>query len=127
MNNDDPVIAVRTYEDLLAEKQRIERLIEIQKNIVRHDLDELKAEFKKEIKPATDVASFIQKVGMPKTHEKTFLKLATNVAIDLVFKSVFGRSNLLLRIFVPKLLKNYTSHYLQRLKLSGTKTPKRIN
>jgi len=106
--------SIGTYEDLLAEKSRLEMLILNQKNIVRHDLDELKAVFKKEIKPALDSASLIRKIIAPKNRPQTLITLGTSIAIDVVFTSLFGKSNLLIRAFVPRLMKNYAGNLLRR-------------
>lgn len=117
-------LQVVTYSDLLREKARLEALIENQKNIVRHDLDELKTEFKKEIKPAMDAASFIKKVALPEKRKKTMLHVGAGVAIDLIIGSIFPKSNFLLRLFIPKLLKKYTTYYLSTL--SGLSSTKKI-
>lgn len=117
-------LQVVTYGDLLQEKARLEALIENQKNIVRHDLDELKIEFKKEIKPAIDAASFIKKVAFPEKRKKTILNVGAGVAIDLIVGSIFPKSSFLLRLFIPKLLKKYTTYYLNNL--SGSSSSKKI-
>jgi hypothetical protein len=113
--NDFDKPPITKYEDLLAEREKLETLIVKQKNIIRHDIDELKTEFKKEVSPAMEVVSFIKKVITPETRKQTFITLGTNVAIDIFFTTLFGRTNMLMRLVVPRLLKNYTTHFLYRL------------
>jgi hypothetical protein len=98
---------------LLAEKERLETLIVNQKNIIRHDIDELKAEFKKEIKPALDTATFVRRFVIPQKRNQVFLRLGTNVAIDVLFSTFFPRSNILIRTFAPKMIKKYISYLLR--------------
>lgn len=109
---------ISSYEDLLSERKRLESLIDNQKNIIRHDFDELRAEFKREIRPATEAAGFIKKLMVPETRNQIFLKLGANVAIDLILAIAFGSSNVILRLLMPKLVKNYASHFLKRFHTS---------
>lgn len=114
MNDHLPAIKIIKYEDLLDERKRLELLIENQKNIIRHDLEELKNEFKKEIRPAIDAATFVKKLTKPETRNETILKVGANLAFDIVLNSVFNKSNFLVKLIVPRLLKNYTSHILYK-------------
>lgn len=109
VNEVSPVIT--DFESLLSEKKRLEGLIEYQKNIIRHDLDELKNQFKREIKPALDTASFVKRIAKPETRLETLLMAGSGVAIDLVFRKLFGKSNFLIQMIVSKLLKRYTKRF----------------
>ncbi|MBT1702418.1 hypothetical protein [Chryseosolibacter indicus] len=102
------------YEDLLNERKRLEILIENQKNIIRHDLEELKNEFKKEIRPAVEAASFVKKIAKPETRNGTLLKAGASLAFDFALKRMFNKSNFVIQWIVPRLLKNYTSHILYK-------------
>jgi hypothetical protein len=106
---------ITNYEDLLREKARLEVLIQNQKNIVRHDVDELRAEFKKEIKPVVDTATFFKKVIVPVTRNQTLLNVGANAAIDMAFTAFLGRSSFLVRAILPRIIKTYTGSFLQRL------------
>ena len=110
---------IKTYEDLIAERVRLEGLIVNQKNIIRHDLDELKAGFKKEIKPAVDAAAFVKKIVRPETRNETLITVGTQIAIDLVMRRLLRKSNVLVQVLLPRILKNYSSHIFNK---TGTVT-----
>src|SRR5687768_16677062 len=118
--NSNELRPIETYQDLISEKARLERLIENQKNIIRHDLDELKAEFKKEIKPAIDAASFVKKLAKPETRNETLVTIGSNIALDLILKRALRGSNLLVQLILPKIIKNYTTHFLHSFKQKST-------
>lgn len=107
---------ITDHTQLLQERARLQALIENQKNIVRHDLDELKAEFKKEIKPAIDAASFVKKLAKPETRNETIVTIGSNIALDLILKRMLRGSNLLVQLILPKIIKNYTTHFLHSFK-----------
>jgi hypothetical protein len=112
MNNGAVNRTITNFNDLLDEKQRLEMLIENQKNIVRHDFDELKGQFKKEIKPALDAAAFVKKVAKPTTRNETVLRAAAGIVLDLALRKLLFRSNFLVQLLIPKIAKNYASHLL---------------
>jgi hypothetical protein len=117
----DAGVNIETYEDLLAEKARLEVLIQRQKNIVRHDVDELRAEFKKEIRPVVETASFFKKMVAPEKRNQTILTTGASIAIDLAFTALLSKSNLVVRLLVPGIVKNYTSQLLKRLNPAKSK------
>jgi hypothetical protein len=113
---------IRTHEDLIAERIRLEGLIANQKNIIRHDLDELKAGFKKEIKPAVDAAEFVKKLVKPETRNETIITVGAQIAIDLIMRRLLRKSNVLVQVLLPRILKNYSSHFFKKpIAVSQTK------
>jgi len=106
---------IQNYDELMAERTRLESLIDNQKNIIRHDLDELKAEFKKEIRPAIEAANVVKKFARPETRVNALVTTGSGLLIDLIFKKIF-KNSLVMQVLVPKILKNYTTHVIQRLK-----------
>ena len=62
MNSIAPNHKINTYDDLQAERTRIEDAIKIQKMRIRHDIDELKAEAKAQFQPVVQAAEFVQKL-----------------------------------------------------------------
>jgi hypothetical protein len=104
--------AIVDFDGLLSEKKRLEELIQCQKNIIRHDFDELKNQFKKEIKPALDTASFVKRIARPETRMETLLMAGSGIAIDFAFKRLFGKSNFLIQMILPKLVKRYAKRFL---------------
>jgi hypothetical protein len=103
---------IGNYHQLLNEKERLERLIENQKNIIRHDLDELKIEFKKEIKPAIDAAMFVKRFAKPQTRKQAIFTTGTGIILDLALRKILKGSNVIIQFLVPRLIKNYTSNML---------------
>jgi hypothetical protein len=112
INNGDNSAVIYDFNGLIAEKKRIEALIEYQKNIIRHDFDELKNQFKKEIKPALDAASFVKQVAKPETRTKTLLLVGSGIVLDLALKRLLGKSNILTQMILPRLIKRYTKRFL---------------
>jgi hypothetical protein len=99
---------IKTYEDLLKERYRLELLLQAQKELIRLDVVELK----QHIHPAVKAISFLGKVF---TREKDNLLLAggINHLIDLLFKKIIlSKSGWLIRLVVPFFVKNYSSHFV---------------
>ena len=99
---------IRTYEDLLKERHRLEVLLRSQKDIIRQDITELKMQ----LQPAVKAVSFLGKIF---TREKNNVLLAggINHLIDLVFKKiVLSKSTWLTRLVIPFFIKNYSSHFV---------------
>jgi hypothetical protein len=115
MNSIAPNHKINTYDDLKAERTRIEDAIKIQKMRIRHDIDELKAEAKAQFQPVARAAEFVQKLASPATRNDTLLGIGTNLTLEVLIRRLFAKSNLLIQIIVPTLLKNYSTHALQNM------------
>ena len=99
---------IRTYEDLVEERVRLEQLLVTQKESLRLGVQSLKSEFK----PALNAFSFL---GSLVTRDRTnpVLGTAANTAIDLLLKNTLrGRAGWLVRNVVPAMVKNLSSHYI---------------
>lgn len=103
--------SITNYEELMAEQQRMKGLLMIQKQQLQKDI----AELKQELKPMVNVASFIGKFALPDTRNSSVAKLGASVTIDWLLKKALASSNPLLRILLPTLVKNYSSHYADKL------------
>jgi hypothetical protein len=98
--------AIRTYNDLVQEKERLKALLQAQKELVRQDIQEIK----EELQP---VKTAIGVIGKFTTRDKSnpLLTSATEGIIDLVVrKMLLSRSGWLTRTVVPFLMKNVSSH-----------------
>lgn len=115
MNNPLFRHTVASYEDLKSERFRLEELISHQKNIVRQDIDGLKEEIKEGLKPAVDAANFVKRMTTRETRNDTVLHIGSNLLLDVVIRKLFARSNLFVQLFVPTLVKNYSTHVLFNL------------
>ena len=103
---------IRTYEDLLAEKQRLQTLLQTQKSIIRQDIDEIK----EELVPVKTAINFIGKLTT-QDHSNPILNGTINTIIDLVMnKLVLARSGWITRFIVPFLVKNFSSHIVDEKK-----------
>ncbi len=99
---------IKTYNDLLEEKERLEALLKLQKESVAQSARELNASFK----PVYHAASFL---GTMVTRDSTnpVLGTAANSIIDLVLRNiVLGRSGWIARNLIPAIVKNMSSHYI---------------
>lgn len=106
--------SIDSYEDLLREKQRLQLLIENQKNIVRHDFQELRTQFRKELRPALDAANFIKQFARPQKRNQTLLTLGIGFAIDFSSRLLFQKSNVLVRTIIPLIAKGVSNKFLSR-------------
>jgi len=104
---------IKTYKDLLDEKERLQSLLSVQKQVLRDDFRQIKME----LEPVRNVASF---AGKFLTREKDMWVLNTgaNTVIDLVFKKlILSRAGWLTKTIVPFFLKNFSSHVLSENKV----------
>jgi hypothetical protein len=103
---------IRTYEDLLAERQRLESLLHTQKQIIREDIDEIK----QELVPVKTAINFVGKLTT-QDHSNPILNGTINTVIDLVMnKLVLAKSGWLTRFIVPFIMKNFSSHVVDEKK-----------
>jgi hypothetical protein len=99
---------IRTYNDLLEEKQQLEVLLKAQKELIRYDFKELKAEFQPVIKT-------VGLAGKMFTKDKTnaLLNTGADTLIDIIVKRVLlGKAGWITRTIVPFLIKNVSSHVI---------------
>jgi len=98
----------RSYEELLKEKQQLEILLQAQKEVIRYDIQELKAK----VQPIKDAFEFVKKIT---TKDKTsiLLNIGSDIAINTVVKNfILSRAGWFTKLIIPYFLKNYSSHFL---------------
>ena len=98
--------AIRTYEDLLREKSRLEALLQVQKDTIRQDV----VEIKEGLKP---IRTAIGVIGTFATRDNSnpLLTSATEGLVNLVVKKLLlARSGWITKLVVPFLVKNISSH-----------------
>lgn len=104
--------SIDTYEDLMLEKARLKTLFKAQKELIREDINEIK----EELAPVKKAISIAGKLTT-KESGNFLLNATSNTAIDLVVKKfLLARSGWLMKIVVPFLLKNYSSHVIDENK-----------
>lgn len=99
---------IRTYEDLMEEKERLNQLLAAQKELIRQDFNEIKQEF-------APVRSAISLVGKftSKDNRSFLLTTATDTIIEiLVRRMILAKAGWFTRIVVPFFMKNFSSHVI---------------
>src|SRR5688572_17537492 len=95
---------IQTYDDLLEEKKRLEALLAVQK-------DEIDASWhgvKSSLNPINNAASFLGKITRS-DKSNPLLTVGIGYMGDLVLRKVF-KAGWLVRLVVPFVVKNYSSH-----------------
>ena len=99
---------VKTYEDLLLEKQKLEALLAAQRELIRCDVRDIK----NSLQPAIQTASVVGKFAT-RNYSNPIMGVAANSIIDVVVKRfALGRAGWFKRLVIPFVLKNLSSHYI---------------
>jgi hypothetical protein len=99
---------IKTYEDLLAEKEELTAQLSIQKAFIKQDVKAIK----EELKPASDIIGLFRKMGT-KDKSNPAVVFGVDVATDLFIKNTLLRKGgWLTRLIVPFLVKNLSTHWL---------------
>jgi hypothetical protein len=104
--------SIRTYDDLLQEKQRLESLLATQKEVLVEDINGLKVQFA----PAINSLSFLSQL-VTRDKLNVFVDGGINGIIDILFrKLILARSGWITKIVVPFFVKNLSSHVVAKNK-----------
>ncbi len=99
---------IQNYQDLVQEKARLKELMQAQRELIRQDFREIKAE----LQPVRAVLSVAGKF-VSKDTSNPLLTAGSNKLIDLLLRKVLlAKAGWLTRIAVPFLVKNYSSHVI---------------
>ena len=97
---------IKSYDDLLEEKQRLEQLLASKKEQISADWLDVKREFE----PVNNVFAFLGKFTK-RDKSNPLLNAGLNIAGDLVLRRyLLARFGWVTRAVVPILLKNYSSN-----------------
>ncbi len=100
---------ISTYKELLSEKERLERSLNTQKQLVRLDINTLKSQFK----PVSELSHGINGyAAAPKTNI-LFTILADEAAMLILKKIIIARSGWLGKIILPPFFRRFTSNFLK--------------
>lgn len=103
---------IQSYSDLLSEKERLEVLLNVQKETLRRDIYELKEEIREEIEPIRSFVSFTAKL-VRRDGSNPILNAGVDTLINLIVKKlILSRAGWLTKRIVPFLLKNFSSHII---------------
>jgi hypothetical protein len=96
---------IRNYADLIAEKSRLEKELEIKGGLIKKDISDIK----EELKPLGKVMSIVGKLtSLEKLNP--LVGIGLGLAGDLLFKKLlFGSSGVLTRLIGPLVAKGFTS------------------
>lgn len=105
---------IQTYDQLMAEKKRLQTLIEAQKELIRYDFKDIKHE----LKPVGVVFTFLKSITS-RSGKNGILNYGVDMVIDLVFKRmILAKAGWITRLAVPFLMKNFSSNKLAENKSS---------
>lgn len=109
--------SIRTYEDLLHEEQRLLQHLKSQEALIAQDLEGVK----EKLKPVRKAFSFVSKI-ITRDHTGPLASFGLDFGIDVLLRRVLlARAGWLTKVFVPFVVKNYSSHIIneeQRSKLT---------
>src|SRR5437868_4830001 len=109
--------AIKTYEDLALEEQRLQAQLESYKGLIKEDMTALKAS----LNPVKRAAATVKNLFTFEDHGP-LLNFGLNFGFDfLVRKVLLARMGWITKVVVPYLIKNYASHLItedQRKSLS---------
>ncbi len=99
---------IQTYDDLISEKEELERILMIQKGIIHRDIIELK----KELGPVTQVLGFLGKITT-KDRSNSLVTLGVDVIGDVLIKNfLLAKTGWITRMVLPFFIKNYSTNFL---------------
>jgi hypothetical protein len=96
------------YEELLAEKQKLEVLFQAQKALVKYEIRDIRSSFE----PAFNALEFLKKMTLRNTDNPVF-QSGINMLIDFLSNKLQGKHAGFIRsTILPHIIKNYASHLL---------------
>jgi hypothetical protein len=102
---------ISSYEELCKEKERLTELLKAQKVQIQRDIDNLKNEFR----PVVNLSDNISKLLSREDGKDPLVTAGTNITIDILVARLFSKSNFLVKMILPVLLKNISSHYIPKV------------
>ena len=103
--------SITNYEELRAEQKRLKEFLSVKKEHIRIDIQEIK----EELRPALAVTRVISDLLIGSSNSKnTLVKTGTNITVDLALRRALSNSNFLVKLLVPGLVKNYSSHLVDK-------------
>jgi 2-keto-4-pentenoate hydratase/2-oxohepta-3-ene-1,7-dioic acid hydratase in catechol pathway len=103
---------ITTYKDLLLEKERLQLLLQTQKEVIRQDIEEVK----EELVPIRNIVNTVSRM-ISKEPGNILLTGTIDTVIDLVVKKfLLARTGWVTKNLVPFFLKNYSSHIIEENK-----------
>jgi hypothetical protein len=101
---------ISSYEDLCKEKERLTELLKAQRIQIHRDVDEIKNEFR----PMLSLSENVSKLLSREDGKDPIVAAGTNIGIDILASTLFSKSNFIVRLLLPSILKNISSHLLPK-------------
>jgi hypothetical protein len=103
---------IRTYDDLLSEKKRLEEAIQIQKELIKNDV----ALLRDELRPVHNAFSTMSKITSSKTDNPLF-RTGLAIAGDVLLRSTFiAGGGWLTRLIAPVIARNISNIFFRKPK-----------
>lgn len=100
--------SIKTYNDLLAEEQRLMTVLKSQEELIKEDL----AGLKEKLKPVGKAFNVMQKMAT-RDHTGALANFGIDFSIDLfIRRMLLAKAGWFTKIVVPFVIKNYSSHFL---------------
>lgn len=101
---------IRTYNDLLQEKERLETALAIQKKLIHQDFIELKEEYK----PALNLLSGVSRITN-RSRTNPLVAIGINLAGEIFLKNMLlAKSNRIVQFTVPYIAKKAVNYILTK-------------
>lgn len=108
---------IKSYEDLLEEKRRLETELMVHKELIRQDLDVLREDFK----PVQQILTTAGKMTSPRT-DNPLLRGGINILGDFLIKgAVIAGGGWVTRLIAPMVVDKITDFFIKRKKPIPTK------
>ena len=103
---------IRTYEDLVQQKNQVEALLQAQKELLMYDLRLLQTEFKSATSGLSVVSNLVSR-----KKQGFMVDFGMNKLIDFLFKKIIlSKSGWITRLAVPFIVKNISSNLIDKNK-----------
>mgnify|MGYP001022101001 CR=1 FL=1 len=102
---------IKSYKQLLEEKNRLEVLVQTQKQLIKDDWAGIKDEFK----PVKNVMGFAKKFIIADKSSPIISLISGIIADRVLRKFIFKNADWVTRLVAPLLFRNYSTHALGRL------------
>lgn len=101
---------INNYKELVAERQRIEQELLLQKAEINGEIQEIKDK----LKPITGLLSFFN-TSKKQSLKSTAMQVGANIGIDVLLRNtLLGRASWLSRLIVPFIAKQISSKVIEK-------------
>lgn len=101
---------ISNYKELVAERQRIQMELTLQKAQINEEIQEIKDK----LKPVTGILSFFN-TSKKQSLKSTAMQVGANIGIDVLLRNtLLGRASWLSRLIVPFIAKKISSKVIEK-------------